>query len=79
MARLFVCDTIGKITIDIEASGPVLGAALDHDKAEPVVRCAVIMALSALAEGNGWPTAVLENMAAFMNSMKDHVCAEQLM
>ncbi len=79
MARLFVCDSIGRITIDIDASGPVLGAALDHEKAEPIIRCAVLMALSALAEGGRWPTAVLENMSAFMSSMKDNVCATQLM
>jgi hypothetical protein len=70
---------MGRITIDIEASGPVLGAALEHEKAEPVIGCAVLMALSALAEGGGWPTAVLDSMSAFMSSMKDYIGAERLM
>ena len=79
MARLFVCNSMGGITIDIETCGNVLGAALEHEKAEPVMRCAVLMALSALAEGGSWPTEVLQTMSAFMESMKDHVFAEQLM
>ncbi len=79
MARLFVCDTGGSVTADIEANGPVLGAALDHEKAESVVRCAVLMAVSALAEGGAWPTAVLENMVAFMAAMKAEMGRAQLM
>jgi len=79
MARLIVCDTAGWITVEIEADGPVLGAALEHEKAESVVRCAVLMALSALAEGGGWPTSVLQNMSRFMAGMKDEVRSEQLM
>ena len=73
MARVFVTDTAGWITVDIDASGPVLGGALDHEKAEAVVRCAVLLALSALAEGDAWPAAALRSMAAFMATMKDEV------
>ncbi len=79
MAQLFVCDSSGWITADIETSGTVLRAALSHEQAESVVRCAVLMALSALAQGGGWPTAVLEYMLAFMTSMKNEVHSEQLM
>ena len=79
MARLMVCDQTGWITVDIEADGPVLGAALEHEKAQTVVRCAVLMALSALAEDGSWPTAALQVMAAFMASMKNEMRAEQLM
>ena len=78
MARLFVTDTSGWITIDLEANGPILQEALEHEQAEPVVRCAVLMALSALAEGGVWPTAVLESMAAFMAGMKDEMRNAQL-
>ena len=78
MARLFVADSTGWITVDVDATGPVLGGALDHEKAEAVVRCAVLMALSALAEGEGWPTAALRTMAAFMATMKDEVHGAQL-
>ena len=78
MARLFVCDDGGRITADIEASGTVLREALDHEQADPVVRCAVIMALSALAEGGAWPSAVLECMSSFMDAMRSEVRTTQL-
>ncbi len=78
MARLFVCDTIGRITADIEAAGPTLRAALDHEQADSVIRCAVLMGLSALAEGGEWPAALLEFMTAFMSNMKDGVYSERL-
>ncbi len=76
MARLFVCDRW--ITVDIEADGPVLGAALECENAESVVRCAMLMALSALAEGGRWPAALLDCMERFMAGMRDEVCTEQL-
>lgn len=79
MAQLFVCDANGWITADVEARGPVLAAALEHEQAESVVRCAVLMALSALAKGDAWPDMVLRNMSAFMTNMKDEVRGEQLM
>jgi len=73
MARRFFCDSAGCITAEIEADSPVLAAALEHEKAESVVRCAVLMALSALAEGGAWPTTVLQAMAAFMGRMKSEI------
>ena len=79
MAKLFVCDTDGGITADIEALGPVLGAALDHEQADSVIRCAVLMGLSALAEGGEWPAAVLQCMSAFMAGMRHEVCSTRLM
>ena len=79
MARLFVCENVGGITVDIEAGGQELGAALEHEEAELVIRCAVLMALSALVEGETWPTAALEAMSAFMSGMRKHIHADQLM
>jgi hypothetical protein len=79
MARLIVCDRNGGITVDIEADGPVLAAALEHDKAEPLIRCAIFMALSALAEGDSWPMALFQSMAGFMSGMRDEVRNRQLM
>jgi hypothetical protein len=76
MARLSVCVSGGYITADIEANGAVLEAALEQEKAEPVMRCAVLMTLSALAEGGPWPNAVLEAMAAFMARMNNEVAGE---
>lgn len=79
MARLFVCDNSGRITVDLEVSGPVMGAALDDERAESLVRCAVLMALSALAEGGPWPSEALQTLAGFMGAMRDQVCQAQLM
>jgi hypothetical protein len=78
MARLFVCDAQARVTADIEANGPVLNAALEHEQSEAVMRCAVLMALSALAQGDPWPNAVLQAMAAFMAIMRDEVASELL-
>ncbi len=78
MARLFLCDTDGAITADIEASEPVLRAALEGEHAECVVRCAVLMALSVLAEGGNWPEAALESMSNFMATMKQEVRSAQM-
>jgi hypothetical protein len=78
MARLFVCDTEGAITVDIETRGAVLRQALEDEQADAVVRCAVLMALCALAEGGSWPTAALESMADFMSAMRQEVHTEQL-
>jgi hypothetical protein len=78
MARSFVCEDVGGITVDIEAGGKELGAALEHEEAELVMRCAVLMALSALVEGGTWPTAALETMSTFMNGMRNRIRADQL-
>jgi hypothetical protein len=56
-----------------------MGAALEHDKAELLIRCAVFMALSALAEGDSWPTDLLRSMVGFMSGMRDEVQSQQLM
>ncbi len=78
MARMFVCDRQGAITADIEASGSVLRSALEHERADAVIRCAVLMAISALAGGGGWPSAALASMAEFMSAMRNELHSEQL-
>lgn len=78
MARLFVCDRQGAITADIEASGSMLRSALEDERADAVIRCAVLMAISALAGGGTWPAAALASMAKFMSAMRDELQAEQL-
>ena len=79
MARLFVCDNSGRFTVDIDVCGPVMVAALEHEKAEALIRCAMFMALSALIEGDRWPAALFQSMAGFMSSMRNDVCSQQLM
>lgn len=79
MARLFIADDQGWITADIGTSSPTLQAALEHEQAEAVIRCALLMGLSALAQDGGWPDAVLERMSAFMEQMSREIRSEQLM
>ena len=49
MARLVIGDEQGWITADVATSGTALEAALEHPQAEAVIRCALLMALCALA------------------------------
>ena len=67
---MFVCDNSGWLTADIEANGSVLRAALEDEQAEPVIRCAVLLAMSALAKGGTWPSAALQTMSALMERMR---------
>jgi hypothetical protein len=78
MARMLVCDRNGHVTVDIEAEGAVLGDALEHEQAPTLVRCAVLMALSALAEGDDWPSVALRELATFMTHMRDAVLQRRL-
>jgi hypothetical protein len=79
MTRLLVGDEQGWITADVATNGPTLGEALAHPQAEAVIRCALLMALCALAEGGGWPEAALKNMCAFMERMSHEIRTTQLM
>jgi hypothetical protein len=65
--------------VDVDVCGPVMAAALEHEKAEALIRCAIFMALSALVEGNTWPTTLFESMIGFMLSMRNEVRNRQLM
>jgi hypothetical protein len=79
MAHLVLDDDSGWVTAEIEVHGPVLGAALEHKDAEPIVRCAIMMALSALAADEAWPTELMQTMARFMSSMRHTVNSAALM
>jgi len=78
MVRMIVCDSFGEITAEIEADGPIMAGALRSDRAESVLRCAVLMAMSSLAEGGMWPAAALESMAVFMEDMRNRLEQEHL-
>ncbi len=79
MVRTILCDSFGEITAEIEADGPVMAGALRSDSAETVLRCAVLMAMSSLAEGGVWPAAALETMAVFMEDMRHRLTQQHLM
>lgn len=78
MARLVISGADEGVVADIETRGAVLDGALEHELAEPVFRCAILMALSALAEGGPWPTAILQTMAAFMTMMREELTGRRL-
>jgi len=79
MARLLVCDQAGRVTAAVEVHDPGLLGVFEHAHAEAVLRCAVLMAVSALAEGGTWPATALAWCAHFMTSLKDEVIASRLM
>ncbi len=78
MAQLFVEDEHGAVTADVTISGSMLEEALDHPQAEAVIRCAVLMALCALVEGDGWPDIALQQMYSFMAHMSQELRSTQL-
>lgn len=73
MTRLIVCDRGGVVTAEVRIAAPQLATALMHDKADAVVGCAMLMALSSLAQGGRWPRAALRGMAQFMGEMRNQL------
>ena len=70
MSRRCISDESGRFNLEVEVHGTVLEDAIDHSNAEEVLKCAVIMALSVLAQDGPWPIAALESMSTFMTDMK---------
>jgi hypothetical protein len=79
MAGLTVSRYDASLTLDVDSLGPILQQALNEADAAPVLRCAVLMALSAIAEGGAWPMAALEHMSVFMSDMKAALEKHRLM
>ena len=78
MANRLIADTAGLFTCEVEVHGPVLGEALEHERAEELLRCAVIVALSALAQDAPWPDRAMDSLADFMVEMRDRVVSGDL-
>jgi hypothetical protein len=78
MATRLLADAAGLFTIEIQVAGPVLRAALDHRRADDLLQCAVITALSALAQEDPWPERALDALAQLMVAMRDDLRAERL-
>jgi hypothetical protein len=78
MSTRFIADTAGLFTCEVEVQGPVLGEALEHARAEELLRCAVIVALSALAQDAPWPERAMESLADFMIEMRQRVVGGDL-
>lgn len=73
MTNRLIADTAGLFTCELEVQGPVLGEALQHQRADELLRCAVIVALSALAQDAPWPDRALDSLAQFMIEMRERV------
>jgi hypothetical protein len=76
MSRRCISDESGRFNLEVEVQGAVLEGAIDHNHAEEVLKCALIMALSALAQDGPWPTAALESMSTFMTDMRTSLIGE---
>ena len=76
MNQQTIRDDSGRFRFRLEVHDPVLEEAIDHYNAEDVLKCAVIMALSVLAEAGPWPGAALESMSDFMSVMKRRLIQE---
>jgi hypothetical protein len=70
MANRLISDQAGLFTCEVEVSGPVLDAALDHADAESLLHSALIVALSALAQDHPWPQRALDSLAELMLQMR---------
>lgn len=71
-----ITDASGRFRFKVEVHGSVLEDAIDRSNAEEVLKCALLMALSALAEDGPWPTAALESMSTFMSDMRNRLIAQ---
>jgi len=75
MVNRLIADSTGLFTCEVEVHGPVLGQALEHERATELLHCAVIVALSALAQDAPWPERALDSLAGFMVEMRERVLA----
>ena len=71
-----IVDASGRFRLKVEVHGSVLEDAIDRSNAEDVLRCAMLMALSVLAEDGPWPTAALQSMSSFMSEMRTRLIGQ---
>jgi hypothetical protein len=76
MSRRSITDASGRFSLEVEVHGTILETAIDHNHAEEVLKCAVIMALSVLAQDGPWPGAALQSMSSFMTDMRTHLIGQ---
>lgn len=73
MIRRDITDHFGRFRLRVEVDGPVLEQAVDRANAEEVLKCALLLALSVLAQDGPWPMAALESMSTFMTDMRSQL------
>jgi hypothetical protein len=78
MSNRLIADENGLFSCELQVSGPVLEDALEHENADDVILCAIIVALSALAQEDPWPDHLLDLISKFMTEMRDVLVDEIL-
>jgi hypothetical protein len=78
MSQRLIEDDHGLFSCEVEVQSAVLQEAMEHEGAEDVLKCALIAALTALAEAGPWPDALLDSMATFMVEMREALMQETL-
>jgi hypothetical protein len=78
MSQRLITDNGGRFAVEVSVNGTVLTAALERDDAEEVLKCALIAALSVLAQEGPWPDALLRSMWRFMADMRKTLREETL-
>ena len=76
MIRRNIDDDSGRFRLQVEVHGPVLEEAMDRRNANEVLKCALLLALSVLAEDGPWRGAALESMSTFMTEMRSRLMAQ---
>ena len=76
MSRRSITDASGRFSFEVEVHGSILEDAIDRSNAEEVLKCAFLMALSALAQDGPWPGAALESMSSFMSDMRTRLISQ---
>jgi hypothetical protein len=76
MSRRSISDESGRFNFEVEVHGSVLEGAIGHSNAEEVLKCALLMALSVLAQDGPWPSAALQSMSTFMTDMRTSLIGE---
>ena len=78
MASRLIADRAGLFTCELEVGGAVLRAALEHERADELLQCAMIAALAALAQEGPWPERALDALSQLMVDMREQALAGEL-
>ncbi len=70
MASRLIADRAGLFTCELEVSAAALRSALEHERADELLRCAMITALAALAQEGPWPERAFDLLSRLMVDMR---------
>ena len=79
MGRKMIFDDGGFFNVEVEVQGSALRQALEHEHADGVLTCAMLLALGVLVQDGGWPEALLATMGEFMRDMRTTLSPDALM